>query len=648
MGLQEIIASLTGGGGSQSGTYTPETIARRAALAQEMLKSSSGAEPIRHWTQGANKVAEALVGSQMLTRTEQMEAERRYQDKVDAAEMFGVPAPARPAVADTPFDKIRNLLSGGSSSPAAPATTAAAVPSGASVAPAAVSAGAMPENAPAAVLGGLPAPPPVNVSGTGETGPQPRGIRNNNPLNIEAGNFTQGQPGMTGSDGRFARFENMDQGMSAAGNLLDVYAKKGINTVSGVIGRWAPAGENNVAAYAGSVARDLGVKPDDPIDLTNPETKQKLVMAMGKVENGRPIRQPDPAPDAVFPTPPPGGWQGATASALAAPTPPPAMPPGMPAGAGAGAMAPAPGAPPTPAPNMGAMAPPAPMGGQPGNPSRQLLDIPMEARKRAMIGYTSDDPKVRAQALADFAQYRKPPTEKIEPLTAAELKQRGYGPETKGISIDRLSGKLHFPPAEQNVSLSTVTDPVLASVGKQFDASLERARNAEKNVIPVIHDARAALDASGGINTGLTSTPKLMLQKVGAVFGMPSEAAVNTEVFRSTIGRQVLAHAKELGANPSNTDREFIREVEAGKGTLEEASLRKLLDLSEKYARQAIRYHNKDAEKLIAADKSSGNKYGAQAGLLTVDEPGEYVKPGASAGGNATPSAGDFKILGVR
>jgi hypothetical protein len=32
----------------------------------------------------------------------------------------------------------------------------------------------------------------------------PRGIRNNNPLNIEAGDFTKGQPGFTGSDGRFA------------------------------------------------------------------------------------------------------------------------------------------------------------------------------------------------------------------------------------------------------------------------------------------------------------------------------------------------------------------------------------------------------------------------------------------------------------
>jgi hypothetical protein len=34
----------------------------------------------------------------------------------------------------------------------------------------------------------------------------PRGIRNNNPLNLETSSFTQHQPGFTGSDGRFGQF----------------------------------------------------------------------------------------------------------------------------------------------------------------------------------------------------------------------------------------------------------------------------------------------------------------------------------------------------------------------------------------------------------------------------------------------------------
>jgi len=119
---------------------------------------------------------------------------------------------------------------------------------------------------------------------------KPRGERNNNPLNIEAGAFTQGRQGFAGSDGRFAKFENMDQGFAAADDLLGVYGSKhGINSVRGVISRWAPAGENNVETYAASVAKDLGLGADDKIDLADPQIRSGLSAAMAKFENGKPI-----------------------------------------------------------------------------------------------------------------------------------------------------------------------------------------------------------------------------------------------------------------------------------------------------------------------------------------------------------------------
>lgn len=119
----------------------------------------------------------------------------------------------------------------------------------------------------------------------------PRGIRNNNPLNIEAGRFTQGQPGYSGSDGRFAQFETPEHGIAAAEGLIDVYHQKhGLNTISGIINRWAPASDGNpVSAYANSVAKDVGVDPNQPLDLSNPALKRGVVLAMGKFENGRPI-----------------------------------------------------------------------------------------------------------------------------------------------------------------------------------------------------------------------------------------------------------------------------------------------------------------------------------------------------------------------
>jgi hypothetical protein len=122
---------------------------------------------------------------------------------------------------------------------------------------------------------------------------QPRGIRNNNPLNIEAGNFTQGQPGFAGSDGRFAKFASMDQGVGAANKLLDVYQNKhGLNTVAGIVGRWAPSSDgNNVSSYAANVSKQLGIDPNAPIP---PEMRQQLIAAMGQHENGRPVPMGQP------------------------------------------------------------------------------------------------------------------------------------------------------------------------------------------------------------------------------------------------------------------------------------------------------------------------------------------------------------------
>ena len=123
----------------------------------------------------------------------------------------------------------------------------------------------------------------------------PRGIRNNNPLNMEASPFTQAQPGYQGSDGRFGRFGTMDEGYAAADKLLQGYGKRGINTVGGVINRWAPPSDGNpVSAYAGSVAKAAGLDPNTPIDLNDPAIRQKILPAMAQFENGRavPMGQP--------------------------------------------------------------------------------------------------------------------------------------------------------------------------------------------------------------------------------------------------------------------------------------------------------------------------------------------------------------------
>jgi hypothetical protein len=121
----------------------------------------------------------------------------------------------------------------------------------------------------------------------------PRGVRNRNPGNIEDGDFARSLPGYQGGDGRFAVFDSLDSGTAAQAKLLGSYSKRGINTVEGVVNRWAPPKENNTGAYVRFVSQKLGVDPKAPLDLNDERVTMALAEAMAEHENGVPVRAPD-------------------------------------------------------------------------------------------------------------------------------------------------------------------------------------------------------------------------------------------------------------------------------------------------------------------------------------------------------------------
>lgn len=110
-----------------------------------------------------------------------------------------------------------------------------------------------------------------------------RGIRNNNPGNIEYGKFAKSL-GATGSDGRFAVFQSMEDGVRAAMQLLESYVARGYDTIRKVIARWAPNSENNTAEYIDSVAKKLGISADSK--LTGDQLSG-VAQAIFQHENGR-------------------------------------------------------------------------------------------------------------------------------------------------------------------------------------------------------------------------------------------------------------------------------------------------------------------------------------------------------------------------
>lgn len=98
-------------------------------------------------------------------------------------------------------------------------------------------------------------------SGNSSGSRRPRGIRNNNPGNIQSGSFAN-QHGAIGSDGDFATFASMQDGIRAATALLHSYAARGYDTIRSIISRWAPGSANNTAAYIADVTKRLGLSAD--------------------------------------------------------------------------------------------------------------------------------------------------------------------------------------------------------------------------------------------------------------------------------------------------------------------------------------------------------------------------------------------------
>lgn len=150
--------------------------------------------------------------------------------------------------------------------------------------------------------------PVSGAPGGGSPSSTPRSVRNNNPGNIEDGAFAKSQPGYQGSDGRFAIFATPQAGSGAQAALLGSYIDRGYNTVSKIVGRWAPPSDgNDTAGYAATVARAIGVDPNTPLTKA---AIPKLQAVMAGVEGGgTPIRGGGPTvrPSPGLPTSVPSG-----------------------------------------------------------------------------------------------------------------------------------------------------------------------------------------------------------------------------------------------------------------------------------------------------------------------------------------------------
>lgn len=121
-----------------------------------------------------------------------------------------------------------------------------------------------------------------------------RAVRNNNPGNMERsrtiwrGEITRPEL-MTAEqrkETRFIVFHAPLWGFRAMAKTLRTYGLHSFNSVTKIIGRWAPSSENNTTAYVRHVCDAIGAEPDQMLDMKDRAVITALCRAIAVHESG--------------------------------------------------------------------------------------------------------------------------------------------------------------------------------------------------------------------------------------------------------------------------------------------------------------------------------------------------------------------------
>ena len=116
---------------------------------------------------------------------------------------------------------------------------------------------------------------------------KPRGIRNNNPLNIRRNGTKWEGLSPVQEDKSFFQFRTMAYGYRAAIKTIHTYFNKyGLKTIRRIINRWAPPSENDTETYIKVVAGRSDISPDAEINIYDQQQMIAIVSAMSYMENG--------------------------------------------------------------------------------------------------------------------------------------------------------------------------------------------------------------------------------------------------------------------------------------------------------------------------------------------------------------------------
>jgi hypothetical protein len=529
---------------------------------------------------------------------------------------------------------------------------------------------APPTGAPAA--GGAPSP-----GGQPTAGDRPPGYSYNIGNLVASGTpwSGQGQPWKAPNGLTFTTFNDPVSGVTAAYKNIQYHVGKGATDFyrlgNAVLGQ--PYDSNpdktlnkygdNAKVWAENVAKMAGLDPKAPIPVNDPQKMALVMRAINRMEHGRETVPPDAYLAGVT-----GRTIQNQTAGTTQPNPGPQAPGGGPSPVQPVQATQPPGAPP--------QAPGTPQQGQ-DDPGLRLLEQSRAAAiRQAKISGKYDQvyqldaaiAKRRAE-LTDQQRSGVELTDVWDPQTQTVRRvprAQGGGtlsPETERIRREQEAARVSA--ANKPVGPDgTVNEPYVGAQGRieaqrgteaarinresellkewnkvgtdRVKDSLGQATEATK-FIPTVHAGRALLDK--GIISGTGADFRKAFGNALATVGLYNgEDLANTRGYEVAMGTAVLSLVKQLGSGSGITDadRDFARDLVAGKVTLDEKSLRRMLDVTESASRRAIQRHIDLVKPLMGREGLDP----ATRSFLSVDMPPEYQKAAPSAPAGGQPASG--------
>lgn len=111
--------------------------------------------------------------------------------------------------------------------------------------------------------------------------------RHNNPGNLVFAGQRGATVGETVAGHTFAKFQSTEEGVAALYRQLQLYQKRGIDTLTEIMGVYAPEGANNTGAYINALSKSTGLDPNQQLNFGDPATAAAMIRGISQHESGK-------------------------------------------------------------------------------------------------------------------------------------------------------------------------------------------------------------------------------------------------------------------------------------------------------------------------------------------------------------------------